>query len=720
MDNSLKLVVLLYILTCVSVGLDITVLRQVLGFIYLSFVLGYLFIKVLRLDEADRLEIVVFSVGSSIAFLMFLGLFLNDISIALNLSRPLSTIPIMITISGLTLILFLLSYREKNKEDKPFSLGNVSATTILQICFLSVLPALSILGALYNKTLVLLVMILGVAVLCAASMFSDRLIPRKIFPLAIMSVSIALLFHTALTSKYLIGGDIHAEFYVFKLTEIGGYWRSPGLVMFYSIIDSLNSILSITILPTIYTAILRIDGEIFFKLFYPLLLSLIPLALYKMYEQQTNKKVALLSVFFFMSTPVVFYGIEPLALARQITGQFFFILSMLIITERKLALAKKRVLLVIFAAALIVSHYSLAYIFMFYMIILFFLSRKRILSYRRITIPILTSSLILLLIALTFSWYIYVSDSPLNQLLNLGQRIISWFGTDMFSTEARFQPALGSLSPTGTTSLVGIVHKALIYLESFFIGIGVLVLTIKPEEFGVHPEFRLLAITTMFLFLLCFGIPNFATALNFTRFYAILIPFLAPFSVLGCLFLVGLTRKHVSLHLPKIRTLLVKDFGLYLATFVIVTTFLFQVGFVNNITGGYPYSYSLDFDRKEKSNDLSIRIAAHTMYLVDQEVFSAKWLQKNLNPTSKVYADWFSRYHVLRSYANLPDDRKLPITNGTIVESGAYVYLKYVNVRIGVISTVSFGFLNTSDISPVIENCNKIYSNGCSDIFHKP
>ncbi len=718
MDNSLKLVMLLYILTCFSVGLDITIMRQICGFIYLSFIPGYLFLRVLKLDEIDRVETVVLSVSLSIAFLMFLGLLLNEMSLTFNLSRPLSTIPLMVTISGLTLILLLLSYKQKDKEAKLLSSEKANVSIVLQICLLSMLPALSIVGAMYHNTSVLLFMILGVTVLCAAGIFSDRLIPEKIFPLVIASASIALLLHTVLISKHLMGSDVFTEFYGFKPTEIRGYWYASGPVMSYSLKDALNSILSITILPTIYTSILKIDGEILFKFFYPLVFSLVPLALYKMYEQQTDRKVAFLSVLFFISTPIVFYGNEPLSLNRQIVGVLFFVLSIFLIVENKLDLGKKRLLLVIFAAALVVSHYSIAYIFIFYIILIFVLSRIRVLSYLKVTI--LGPSMILLLIALTFSWYIYVSDSPLNQLLNSVNRIISWFNVDLFSTEARIQPALRPLSPTEATSLIGMIHKGLIYLEHFFIGIGIIVLTIKPKKFRLDPEFRLVAIISMAILLLCLGIPNLAPVLNMTRFYSIVIPFLAPFFVLGGTFLLQSIGKFATPFLLKFRKVSVKNLELQIVTCVLIASFLFQVGFVNHVTGGYPTSYSLDLDRREKLGDLSIRVTTHSNYFLDQEVSSAKWFWENVNQTSKVYADWNSRFSVLRSYALLPDDKILPITNDTSLESQTYIYLKYLNIRVGVISTFGFKYFNTSDISPVLANCNKIYSNSDSEIYHVP
>lgn len=730
MDNSLKFAVFLYLLTFFSVVLDIVVLRQIFGFFYLSFIPGYLFLKILKLDKVDHVETVLFSTGLSIAFLMFLGLLVNDVSPAFNLSKPLSTVPLMIAISGLTLILLLLGYKQKDKEAKPVSFGKVNAATVLQICLLPVLPVLSIVGALYHNTSFLSLMIFGVAIICVASTFSDRLIPGKIFPLAIVLTSIALLLHTALISKYFMGYDVFNEFYVFKLTEIQASWHAPGIVTSYSIIDTLNSVLSITILPTIYTAILKIDGEIFFKLFYPLVFAFIPLALYKMYKQQTGKRVAFLSVFFFISTSITFYGIEPLSLNRQIIGQLFFILSIFLIIEKKMAIRKKRVLLIIFASALILSHYSLAYIFLSYILFLFILPRiarvRAIFPYLKehnhIT-QILSQSLILLLIALTFSWYIYVSNSPLNQLLYSFNRIINLFVSDFFRAETRLPPALSSLSPTATTSLIGIIHKALIYLEHFFIGIGIIVVIIKPKEFNLYPEFRLTAIISFLILALCLVVPNLALTLNTTRFYSIVIPFLTPFFIFGCTFLLRFIGKFFVLRLPKLNKVFVKNLGVYVASCVLIITFLFQVGLINHVTGDYPYSYPLDLDRRENLNDLSIKVETHSLYFLDQEVISAKWLMVNMNSTSKVYADSNSRQTFLRSYALLSEDRMLPITNETKLESQTYIYLKYLNVRIGVISERTGGtykFLNTSDLSPILADCNKIYSNGDSDIYFTP
>jgi uncharacterized membrane protein len=647
-----------------------------------------------------------------------LGLLTNQIGPILGLPEPLSILPLMATISILTLVLFVVCQRHTvgaTQTDKNIVLNWSIA---LQTVFLSSLLVLSIVGAVYHNTAMLLVMILGIAISWVASVFSSRLIPTKMFPLALTIIAAALLFHTALISRYYVGVDIFAEFYVFKLTDFAGFWHAPGAIMSYSLIDSLNSILSITVLPKVYTVVLGVDGELFFKLFYPLLFALVPLTLYKMYERQIDRKAALVSALLFVSTSITFFGPEPLSLSRQMLGQFFFVLSIFLVVEKQLPVWSKRFLLVIFTFALVVSHYSLAFIFVFMIIAIY--AFPKIMSIFRTRFlktngQVLTLGMVLLLIALTFSWNIYVSNSPFNQLSNSVHRIVSMFTSDFSRVESRWaQGALSSLSPTVPSSLVGTVHKVLIYLEQGLIVIGITILLFKPRAFEVSSQFRLFALLGALILGLCFIVPNLSGTLNLSRFYAIVIPLLAPFFVLGAQFLIN-TFVHISgRHLPRrIRSSLPKA-GVYVAACILICVFLFQVGFVNHIASDYPYSYSLDLDRKFNSKDLNVQTTSHSIYFVDTDVFSARWLRERTNSTLQVYADENSRTSVLKSYALLSNQEILQITYGTL-EPRAYVYLKFVNVRLG-----SFDAFNSSQMTPVLEQCNMIYSNGNSEIYFVP
>lgn len=711
--DSLRLILAAQLAMFLTIGLDIPIARQIVGFVCISFIPGILILRILRLNLKSRVSTFLFSVGLSAAFLMFVGLLVNELYPLFGVLRPLSTIPLTITISGLTLSLFFVCYKQDLARTENANPAMKSRTVSSKALFLVFIPLLSVIGALYVNVPILLLMIIVIAALFALSVSSSRLVAAKLYPLVIFAISTALLFHTSLISKHLMGYDVLLEYYVFKLTEIKGYWQPPGIVTYASATATFKSVLSITILPTIYSLLLNIEGELIFKIIYPLVFSLIPVALYRIYERQTGKLVALISTLFFMSSPIVFYGVEPLSLARQMIGTLFLALSILLLVDKTIAPRKRQVLFLIFGAALVVSHYALSYLYLFYIIFTF------ILTYKRDAKKMLSGESVLLLIAMTFSWYMYVSDSPLRALTNAIQNIYYRFSIDLFNPQAR-SPWIFSLLSRPASGILGLVHRMLFYIQNLFIIIGIIELIAKPKKTKFDPEYRLMSILSMFILFLCVAVPNFAPTINLTRFYAITIQFLAPFFVLGGKTVLSWADKAGMIFSQKLGKVSYRTLELRLVSVVLIASFLFEVGFVNHVTGGYPNSYSLDLERKKTTNDLTVRIILYENYIPEQDVFSAIWLSKNVDEASKVYADRVSRNHVLTSYALIPRERVRLLSNSTILEHGAYVYLRHLNIVDSVIRTYGESFINTSGISSLLNESNKIYSNGDSEIYRAP
>jgi len=164
---------------------------------------------------------------------------------------------------------------------------------------------------------------------------------------------------------------------------------------------------------------------------------------------------------------------------------------------------------------------------------------------------------------------------------------------------------------------------------------------------------------------------------------------------------------------------------------VLIAFFLFQVGFVNHITEGYPYSYSLDFNRKKTSTDLGLRVSLYSVYVPEQDFFSAQWLRQNKDNEYLVCADGSWGRPILLAYALLNYDKICYLFNATKPEDlfnvtkleepepSCYIYLRHLNVREGLIYTVT-GAFNLSDISLLLAQSNKIYSNGDSEIYSVP
>jgi uncharacterized membrane protein len=713
MRESSAIISIVHLLLYIAIGLNIFVFRQITVFVYLSFIPGFVLLKILRLKETSVVDTVLFSVGLSIAFLMLVGLLINELYLAVGISRPLSTIPLTMVLSSLTLILFFVGYRQDLSENLSSIKNNFTdLKPIITTSVILVLPVLlGVIGALYINQPVLLLMIIVVAALYVLTVFSTKLIPSKLYPLVIFAVSMALTFQLLLTSRYTIGYDAQVEYYVFRLTSINGYWHFLPVSINSMAEVTFNSMLSVTILPTIYSALMNINGEIVFKFFYSFVFSLVPVTLYRIYERQIGKSASLLSTFFFISGTLVFYGVEPLSLNRQIVAEFFLVLSILVLLGKKISVEKRRLLLIVFGTAMTVSHYSIMFI---YLALVF--SIYVILKIKGKPDEVLNSAIVFFLFTVAFSWY-SIAVSPLTTLSYFFQTVFSRFFTGLFIPATRGS-VVSAFNPT--VDFVSMAIFALFWVAHFFILVGILILFFKPAKTKLDPKHRTVAVLSAVILFLCVVVPNVGPAFNFERFYAIILLFLAPCFVLGGETLVGvsenvLRREHAlrGRSLPKSYSKMTTA----VLCAVLIGYFLSQSGFISCIAGASPLSSSINYIVMRTSTGLNLanNITFYRYFVSEQDVFGAVWLSNNRGESSLIYADARTTDGVLTSYGLVPRPQMSLLTSTTTLEQGDFIYLGQQNVLNGVILT-STAYFNASEISPLLNEANLVYSNGNSEI----
>jgi uncharacterized membrane protein len=716
MRQLLVTIPVMHILVYLAIGLDLPVFRQTIVFIYLTLVPGFILLKFLKLKETKIVDTILFSVGLSITFLMFVGFFINELFLVIGIVMPLSTIPLEITLSVVTLSLFLLGYRRELSEGFSSRRGNItiSKETVIKSAILLLPILFSVIGALYVSLSsisipILSSMVIAVAALFVVSVFSLRLIPSRFYPLTIFAISIALVLQILLISKYIIGADAQLEYQIFRLTINRGYWT-----LLPTSIDSLsalnyNSMLSLTVLPSIYSALLNIDGEVLFKTLYPLVFSLVPVVLYRVYEQQMGKTSSLLSTLFLISSPLVFYGIGLLSIDRQMVAMFFMVSSILVLLDKTMAVGKRRILFVVFGAAVVVSHYSTAYFYLGFIFFTYVISWIRGNKNR-----VLNGLMVLLISAICFSWNIF-TGSPLTTLTDFFYLMYSRFTQDLASPSARSTQVF---SPTPVLTFASAVNWALFLIVHSMIFVGILVVIFKSQKAKLDPSYRILLIVSACVLFLCLAVPNVAPALGFWRFYQLSLLFLAPCFVLGGQAFVDTltnllrwaTRRSFLRNTHKIGTVLMCA--------VLVGYFLSQSGLINCVTKAAPLSYSLDYSRFISSKDMLDKAAFYAAYIPEQNFFSATWLSKFAAPISIVYADFDSYQTVLLSYGSI-FTQYLPLDNSTVPVLNSFVYLSSLNVGDGVINRdYTINLFNTSEISPILKQNDLIYSNGNGEIWY--
>ena len=394
--------------------LNIPVIRDIIVFAYLSFVPGFVILKTFKLKELSLLNTFLISVGLSLFALMFVGLLVNELYVILGLSEPLSIIPLTAAMSTFTLIVFFIGYR------RDFSINFVSLDGMFKATrsylplalVLIILPILSIVGALYVNIPIMIILCLTIAVLCVLSIASNKLIPSKSYPFLIFSISISILLLNLLMSKYIIGDDANLEYYVFKVTQIRGYWGPINAVTNSATALSYNSMLSVTLLPNVYSVLMNLQNEMLFKILYSFIFSLVPVTLYGIYKNETGKLIGLLSTFFFVFTFNAFFG-ELISVNRQIVAEFFLVLSILLWLDKTLPIKEKRILLIIFGVSIAISHYSIAVIYLIFVSLVVIIS-----SIKSKVDDAFNASTVLAIFGITFLWYAFSTGSILTSIIN--------------------------------------------------------------------------------------------------------------------------------------------------------------------------------------------------------------------------------------------------------------------------------------------------------------
>lgn len=690
-----KFIVLFQLFTNFIIILDVMIIRQVIGFIYLTFIPGIVVVKMLRLGREDFSTIILFSVGLSVAFLMLIGFAINELIPLIGVSRPLSIIPLLFAMNVFVLLPCLLGYLKNAKI-------SISSRKIpFRVLFFVFLPFLSIIGAFlvnaFGNTSLLLFVIVVISALTVLTALNENFLLSNWVPFALFLVALTLLLHTSLITNYIVGWDVHSEYHVFKITDNAARWSSE----FQSWDDRIakgNAMLSTTVLPTIYSKVLNIDGTLIFKIIYPLIVAFVPFVLFKLYSTQTSKKAAFLGVFFLMSN-LSFFSADSFA-AKQMTAQLFFVLLFFVILTERAGTFKREFLFMIFGFALVVSHYSTSYIF-FFLVLLTWLFRILFHGQKRNTG--ITLSEVLLFFTMAFTWYIYTSAAaPFDAVLNTSGHLFSTVFVDFFNPEARTATVLRGLGVGEVpVSVWQQISRIVFYIIEVFIVVGFVKLLFERRKSTFTSQYSMLSSVSMVMLGMAVILPNLAGSFRMERFYQISLLFLAPVCILGGKTILEFLLKR------KDDAIIVN-----LILLVLIPNFLFQTGFVYAITGDV--TYSLPFGMSETDE-------VRRLIIYEKEVRGAEWLSTYTRSLT-IYADYFSGFHVLTSYGLFStEDVSLLSKYTESLGNGSYTFLRRENVVEGTMVarelTVPFVVINTSDISQWLSIQNLIYSNGDSQIF---
>lgn len=677
-----------------SIGLSISPVRAIVVVLYISYVPGIVTLRALRLHDLGVARTLIYSVALSLALLMLVGFLLNALLPFFGVSQPIRTLFVAPAISTTVLVLLLVSYlRDRDYGESPtIDSETLSYPTMIVSCLVVVCSiAATTLFNRSNDNSLLLLFLAAVAGTVVLVGFAGRTISNKSYPVLVLSISVALLLHTALITPYIWGYDIQHEYYLSSLTLNNGVWD-------HTIAWDTNGMLSIVILGPLYSLLSQIPLVWVFKIAYPLIFSLVPLGLFVISEKKLGSKGAFLAAFFFMSISAFYHSM--FTIARQEIAEFFLVAILLVALDPRIHNKMARSLLLIaFALSLIVSHYALTFIFMG---ILLATGGVMLCTNRRHRSEILATGISgrfsAFFIVAAFVWTSYASGSSSQVDAVHSLEII------------RRNLAAEFLDPTTTQGLAIIstefpyfFHRVALYANlaaQGLIAIGVCTTFIdRKGHVGLDTIFSRLALLLMIAGLL---LPFVMSTLNGTRLYQIGLIFLSPYLLVGSLSICKLFRR-----IPRLRGVIAAKhdrsilISLFLAIFL-----LFNSGFMYEVTHDHP-------------NVFTLNSGVDGPRFNDCEVSGASWLTE-MKADGLVRADIY-RWLLVSSFSwGQASQLTVDVNNHT--QAGEYIYLGTFNCEEGRVVVTDFvgTTYNTRYVSigTAFDGWDLIFDNGGSKILY--
>ncbi len=721
--------------TNISVLLNIPVLRQVSGFIFLTFVPGFLFLSILKLNRLGLTEKLVLSVGLSAAFSMLFGWAFNGSSLALGYTNPLSTTPLLISFSIASIVMAVIAYvRNRGITFFNFTL-KLTGREKLFLIIPSVFPLLSIFGMytmeLTTSNVFLMLLLFLIPAYIVFVSFYHRQVSERIYPITIFLISISLLLMLALRSSHILGSDSHDLYYLFQTALREGHWRIVGY-------GTLDACLSASILPTVYQSFLNINPEYLFKLITPLLFSVSPLVIYITARKYIGSLYALLGSFLFMAQVSFLWstGLNTTNIAI-----LFFALVVMVMFHQDIGELNKRILFIIFAISAIVSHYGTAYVFLFILLLTWLGMRiiPRVLAQKRKTGPPpestatiedtssgppggsaipdsgtdsspssafstphsrlqrgITITIVALFFVMLFFWYSQVTQGAFSAGVTFVERTFAnlhqWFLLE--SRGATVTTAMGG----EIASIPQKIRVLVSWLSVVFIAVGVLSIVVRYKRMVAtrrpgdskpgflrsrfEMEYIVFALACSLILVITVVFPYVSQGYSMERTYFQALAVLSPFFVIGSIMLARWLRERAYV----------------IALLVLVPFFMCTTGTMYQVFGE-PASIILNSEGRE--NEL--------WYVHNQDSHAARWLGEH-NKGSVIYTGAWPGPRVLESQGNIHRNlTRLALKaheNGE--EIGGCIYLRYADVTLNNI---------VEDYPDIFIGKNRIYTTNGAAVY---
>ncbi len=696
----------------IVVILDIPLVRPVLAFLYFSLVPGLLILDVLKLNSLDNVKRLLVAFGLSIAFLTLVEAFFNAIFLAAGVANPVSTPYVLTSLSIFVAILTVAAFwtnRSDRERIRIPSLRHIISreTNIPLLLFPMLFPFLAIFGTYLmntrgnNVVLIALLIIIPLYVVVLVAAQRRLNVGRMVYPIALLTISLALLLRESLTTGYLLGSDVHAEYLAYQTVVNNQYWN----VAAYN--SKITATLSVSLLPAIYQVLTGISGFYMFKLVLQVVFSVTPVVVYVIARKYLNETYAFLAAVLFMAQLGFMVNLQ--GAVREEIAILFFALACLIYLDDNITYSRKAALFILFASCTVLTHYSTSLVLILVMVLAWIITmlargyaRTHIRKPRASRNQIVTLSMIVIVAAIFYFWWGQIA--PSSGVADFAISAVQRF-SDIYVLEARGQGISQAVTPG--SSIAELIRSYMYSLLAALSVIGVLGIFLKGAAKRYKDGYPFTALASVMLIVIWVVIPRLGTY-AITRLFQILLILLAVAIIIGVFTVLKTVRINKQRYFLS-------------AVLVIVLIQFASTSFLIDQAVGLPTSVALN---KEGSQ-------YDFFYVSPGDENAAQWLATNKAQNVQVGTDASGSRILLdvglqdsfdTSYLVGGQNKSYASEFFNIVNS-SYVYLHTVNVQGTVrVHDWSGGILHKNyeeltSFSLLYDTKNKIYDNGQSIIY---
>ena len=694
---------------------------------------GQLLLRALRVPGETVRECVVYLPCASIAVMIVTSLAVDLAGPMAGVGRPLRLWPLFV---GLNLALVLLTaVGVRAPRSCEFNISAFLARMRWLWPFLLPLVAVAAVLRLNNghgNALALVVLIAVPVLLIGCTVAATRLDHRHT-SLMIYASGLSAILLTSMRSSYIVGYDISSEYYIFHSTVTSGIWHTGHM-------NPYEAMLSLTVLPASLHALVGGQDIWIFKLGYPALLALFPIAVFSIGRRFLSNRAAFLAAAVVL-VQTYFFQQQP-EIARQELALVVFVGMIAALLDASLSLRAQLYLAGILAATLVVSHYTTTYVAIFLcLVVLVF----RLRSAPNPLSPWVATTGLLILVAVI--WYIPVTHSGNNvtyvaqsvhrngvKLLpgrTKGENVISAYFNGVRAappTPSQYQQAiityyrkshpyvlplpaaqnpaydLQEVNPPRLPDRVPLIASGLEHAEFLVqqainaLGIlGALVVAMRRRTNHILRTVGLLGIASAFVLAASRLSGTFAADYNSSRLF------------LQCLVVLSLLEvsliETIAVRLRAIPFMNMMLYGGFAA--VLALAYIGNSDVSAPLTGGNPpiilYNSGEDYSR---------------LYVTPQEQTAAQWLAHAVPKVRVIYADDYGQLQ-LDQFTDLRTAVFTDITPGTLDEH-AWVYASRTNIVDGLTwGDTSAGELEFKFPKKFLDTYfDVVYSTGTTEVLH--